>query len=79
MNTIQSFWESFSKDVIPEDAPEVQRKEMKRSFYAGCYTVLQITYGIGDEAVSEEAGIQMLETLHQESRIFLDRIGRGLE
>jgi hypothetical protein len=77
MNTIQSSWESYQAQVMPKDAPDVQVIETRRAFYAGCQTILGIMYGIGDDSISEDAGIQMIETLHQECQLFLSGIKRG--
>lgn len=78
MNTIQSSWESYQSQVIPKDAPTVQITETRRAFYAGCQTILGIMYGIGDASISEDAGVEMIETLHQECQLFLSGIKGGV-
>jgi hypothetical protein len=35
-------------------------------------------YEIGDDSISEDAGIQMIETLHQECQLFLNGIKGGI-
>jgi hypothetical protein len=35
MNTLQSKWASFERDVVPKGASAIQRTEMRRAFYAG--------------------------------------------
>lgn len=32
---MDSAWRSYSEQVIPLDAPDIQRQECRRSFYAG--------------------------------------------
>lgn len=66
MNTIQQAWETFERDVVPKDAGRVQRTEMKRAFYAGATAALSVTSAIGEHGISEDAGVAILEGLHQE-------------
>ena len=35
LETVKSSWDEFEADIIPKDAPEIQRHEMKRAFYMG--------------------------------------------
>ena len=78
MNTIQAAWQSYQDQVVPKDAPKTQITETRRAFYAGCQTILGITYAIGDDSISEDAGVQMIETLHQECELFLKGIRNGV-
>ena len=40
--TIASQWSDFERAVIPQEAPDVQRKEMRKAFYAGVSTILSL-------------------------------------
>lgn len=40
-------WSSFSAKVIPADAPDLQRREMRRAFYAGASAALSAMVNIG--------------------------------
>lgn len=33
--TMEGLWSSYAREVLPADAPEVQRVECRRAFYAG--------------------------------------------
>lgn len=74
MKIIQGEWEGFSRRVIPKNAPAIQTTEMRMSFYAGVAAVLRIQLAIGDMSVSEEAGVAILEGVHDECRQFADAL-----
>lgn len=73
MNTIQEGWESFRQKVIP-DASQVQTEEMEKAFYAGASHILMLMWNVGDKEFSEDAGVNILENLHQEYEQFFKRI-----
>lgn len=75
MNTVQQQWEAFASLVIAKDAPPIQRREMKRAFYAGAQALLAITYNLGGE--DEDAGIQTLMSLDAELQMFALDIAEG--
>lgn len=77
MNTIAEQWASFEAAVMPASAGPVQRQEMRRAFYAGFEGALRIAWNIGDESVSEDGGVAILEGLHEECRMFAAQVGRG--
>ncbi len=77
MNTIQEQWESFAALVVPKDAPPVQRQEMRRAFYAGAEAMTRIQFAVGDKAMSEDAGVQVLEGCHDELRRFARQVAQG--
>ena len=70
MNTIQQQWEGFKKNVVPNDAPEIQVSEMRIAFFGGASALLALTTEISYH--SEDAGVEMLEGLHDECRRFAD-------
>jgi hypothetical protein len=72
---IEKAWTNFEKNVISSAAPAVQRKEMRRAFYAGVFSLLQEMKRLGDEDVSEEIGINALEGIEAECREFTRRVG----
>lgn len=77
MNSIQEQWEAFSALVIPKGASKTQITEMRRAFYAGAESVLRIQWAIGDSAISEDAGVAILEGVHDECRRFADDVSNG--
>lgn len=66
MNTVKEKWESFSAATIPAKASKEQVTDMRNAFYAGAMVVMDIQYAIGGDAYSEEAGVAVLEGLHEE-------------
>jgi hypothetical protein len=75
MTTLQDKWQSFERSAMPKDAPPIQRKEMRRAFYAGVAVMLSLMSELGEDDVSEEAGAAALEALDQECKQFLSRVG----
>jgi hypothetical protein len=53
MNIIARQWDMFSTLVIPADAPQIQRIEMRRAFYAGFEGALKVAWEIGETSVTE--------------------------
>lgn len=79
MNTIQSKWAEFEKLMLPKGGnfSATQRREMKRAFYCGAQSVLVLMYDMSDGAVSENAGIHMIQQWHEECQQFAEDIARG--
>jgi hypothetical protein len=73
MNTIDEKWRSFEAEVVPKNAPPVQRIEMRRAFYAGASGALRLMTDLSD--LSEDAAVLALEGLHEEARQFTRRVG----
>lgn len=40
MKTVDELWKSFEKAIIPEGAPDLQRREMKKAFYGGAWSMM---------------------------------------
>lgn len=76
--TVNEMWDSFARAVLPPNCSTVQRWEMRRAFYAGCHAMLEAcSFGIGDDSVSEEQGVQWIEEWHQELRRFQADVREG--
>lgn len=75
--TIAVAWEGFAQAVLPDDVPEIQRKEMRRAFYAGAWAMWLLAANIGSAAISEDAGIQMFEDWNQELQRFQTDVKEG--
>ena len=76
MNTIQAQWLSYLRDVVPRDAGPVQVEECRRAFYAGAAGLLSITSTV-IPYMDEDAGVAVLEGLHQELQGFAVAVGRA--
>jgi hypothetical protein len=75
MNTIREQWEIFNKLVMPKDAPHIQIREMRRSFYAGAEAMLRIQSAMVD--YSDDIAVAMLQGLHDEIELFAAEMLRG--
>ena len=75
--TIAGLWASYSSSVLPASAGEIQRQETRRAFYAGASGLLGIMSGIGEPDVSEDAGVAVMEGLHQEATAFAQDVIEG--
>lgn len=59
--TIAEQWAEYAIAVMPPSASAVQRREMRRAFYAGTYSMLIIQRDmIGHPDVSVDAGVRAL-------------------
>jgi hypothetical protein len=72
---IEKEWLDFEKRVVPKNAPAVQRQEMRRAFYAGVSSVLNIAFALGDDDISEDEGAAVLESMRQECIEFVAQVG----
>jgi len=66
MRTLQERWESFNSLVINQNAPEIQRTEMRNAFYAGAQALMFGIVDASSEEMTEEAGSAIIEGYHQE-------------
>ena len=73
MNTIQSQWESFLKDVVPEDAEQVQITETQKAFYGGIAALLSLQLKMVE--LSDDAGLMLMESWTQELDEFIEQQG----
>jgi hypothetical protein len=73
--SISDEWTRFAGNVIPLDASDIQRTEMRRAFYAGAIALIDITSAIA-EIPDENTGVRILERLHVEKHAFLNEINR---
>lgn len=75
--TIRDEWLDFEDKVIPRDAPWVQRKEMKRAYYAGAWTMLMLSKELGDDKYTEESAVKILEKYESELKAFTAQVAKG--
>ena len=78
VKTIEQRWESFEKNVINPNAPEIQRVEMRNAFYAGAESMLQGVMVASEASVSDEEGVDILESYHQQMRDFAQELRNRL-
>ena len=74
MGRISVGWKSYEVRVVPPDAPDVQRKETKRAFYAGVISMLSVLVEAGNK---EDA--DMLKDIYDEALDFNQDVLDGKE
>jgi len=63
MKTVFEEWKSYERDVVPPDAPAVQREECRRAFYAGAFAMFGLVITATEPRSEEdcEANLQGLQ------------------
>jgi len=69
--SIANLWTVFAGAVMDAGAPQIQRDEMRKSFYAGFTECFKIMVDLSDGLTEAEAA-QTLERLSGESRAFFE-------
>lgn len=78
MRTIAQQWTEFEGRVLPAGAPDIQRREMKRAFYAGFFGALMAGMEMADESkASDDVGVTMIQRLHDECHRFAAEVQAG--
>lgn len=76
--TMAASWGNFAELVMPPNAPDSQRREMRRAFYAGFHQALvTLEHAVGPDEVDEDAGVKVLEALHEEAERFAADVANG--
>lgn len=79
MNTIEGEWQSYKTEVLPKEMSPVQNRETKRSFHAGARSILHMLFNSADEDISEEAQMEILRGLWEESDYYGITVGSNSE
>lgn len=75
LQTIQEQWDGFAALVFRNTpASEVQRAEMKKAFFAGCYSMFCAIEAIGEPKVSFERAELFLENWRKDCLDFKRRL-----
>lgn len=69
-------WKEFWRMVKPANASDIQRKEMRRAFYAGNNAMLHMVQHIAD-VNDEDAGAAELQKLDNELNAFKKDVTEG--
>ncbi len=71
-------WNEFSRTVLPKDAGAVQRKEMRRAFYAGAQCILfRLIASFAPESEPTDADLKIMQDLDQELQDFAKAVKAG--
>jgi hypothetical protein len=76
--TIAELWNSYHKEVLPQDAPAIQVQECKRAFYAGArglMTSIISNLSPGPDDAPED--LTMMEDIDKELQEFLISVIAG--
>lgn len=76
---IRDGWNDYAEKILPKDAPQVQRQETRRAFYAGAWELLSRYVDLGEPEISEDEGVEVLEATKREIEAFVRTIGTPLE
>ena len=72
---IETQWDNFEKKVLPIGASDIQRIEMKRSFYAGATSIIMVLTQSSDEQSDDlVAGILQEINNFSNAQILMDKI-----
>lgn len=77
---IEKSWRTFRDEVGLADAPEVQRTEMRRAFYAGAHALFGLMVGISDPGTGPDATemeLDLVDGILDEIRAFQREVAEG--
>lgn len=77
---LRELWVSFERDVLPADAPDVQRIEMRRAFYAGGFALFDTVANAmsnENEMTAEDERVMIDLSLEREEYLQNMRLGRA--
>lgn len=72
LKSISDEWTDFSEIVFRGMSPcQVQRREMKKAFFAGAFVMMETIKEIGDGHISDQEGIDHLASIEVEILEFM--------
>jgi hypothetical protein len=77
MSSIFTQWKSF-EEVLPDTAPDIQRREMRRAFYAGFHTAVRNIHRMAEDDIGEKEGAAVLEGWAEEVLAFTFSVKDGV-
>jgi hypothetical protein len=64
---IDEHWKVFAEAIFAgKPVARVQYDEMRKAFFAGATAMLRMMQAVGDDSVSEEQGVMVLDAVEQE-------------
>ena len=64
---VEAHWQIFAKAIFAgEPVSRVQYEEMRKAFFAGATAMLRMVQSVGDDSVTEEQGVMVLDAVEQE-------------
>lgn len=77
---VRDLWADFEASILPEDASDVQRQEMRRSYYAGAFALLDAVSAAtspGDEMTADDERLMIDLVVEREEYIVALKAGRA--
>lgn len=75
---IENQWRGFAKAIGIDDAPEVQRVEMRRAFFAGVACIFKIAHEVDDGTEEPtEADMQLMREIDAELKAYVVELKNG--
>ena len=72
---IQDAWESFERYVLPGNASDVQRAEMRKAFFSGASAIFQALVEVSG---NEERGMKLMSDVQAEVDVFGQELDRAV-
>ena len=64
---VEAHWQIFAKAIFAgKPVSRVQHDEMRKAFFAGATAMLRMVQSVGDDSVTEEQGVMVLDAIEQE-------------
>jgi len=77
MTLFETAWKSYEQSCMRPSTSVAQRIEMRRAFYAGAATTLNAVLETGEDHISEDAGVETLESMKADIAIFTEKVKNG--
>ena len=61
---VDTQWTRFEKEVIHKEAPEIQKEEIKKAFFAGAFVSFSAMINTAD--LEEKQAVKIIESLAKE-------------
>jgi hypothetical protein len=75
---VERGWLFFAEQALPARVSDVQKREMRRAFYAGAALLFEnMTKAVGPDDVSEDAGVDIMAAVDAEVRAFFKDAEEG--
>jgi hypothetical protein len=71
-------WDDFARSVFHDNIPEIQRREMRRAFYAGAHAILfKVIDSLAPESEPTAEDLDIMSNLHNELLEFATAVAEG--
>lgn len=74
LQSIEECWHEFANMVLPPNVSNLQREEMKKSFYAGAWSMFSMFDRVGQPDISEAAAVVWLGERRQEAIDYANKV-----